>query len=141
MCGKYHTPCEWGEIISCQKVINKLFLTKNRLSKSALAAKVANFLSNGFWKERSFFLIWCQRLRYLVKMLLFWPSAMALPATFWTNFFFDTKYWRNWWHLFFQLNLLSPYSLCSQGNNNKIFRTLYEFSVNIMSGQEHWKSI
>ena len=52
MCGKFHTPLQIGRvkvIISCQKVVNKLFLKKNRLTKTALAAKHANFFSNGFW--------------------------------------------------------------------------------------------
>ena len=47
MCGKFHTPLQMGRvraIISCQKVINLLFLKKNRLTKTALAAKGTNFL-------------------------------------------------------------------------------------------------
>ena len=46
MFGKFHTPLQKGGarvIISYQKIINKLFLKKNRLSKTALAAEPANF--------------------------------------------------------------------------------------------------
>ena len=68
MCGKFHTPCQWGELgvvyfnqqmNACawvrmvendQKHLKIMsFWSKNKVTKTALATKVANYFLNGFW--------------------------------------------------------------------------------------------
>ena len=49
---KFHNPCKWGELgllFPDKKSLISCFWSKNELTKTALAAKVANFLSTGFW--------------------------------------------------------------------------------------------